>query len=333
MIEVYKDFELVTMNPVFSTCMWRRRFSRPGEFQFVTHFTPDNFNLFDISQVVYMRHVDEAAFVESRNIIQTLEGELRLIIRGRSLTSLLDRRTITHSGHFDLQTLLSDIVNNNFLAGAGELRSMAPGVRLLPFSLPAINVSAEYRNRSALDAITDLLGENQIGVRVRYNFENRSFDIEFYQPSETDVVFSKVFSNIFEQDFYEDIEGYKNVVLDGDNDIHNNTTYRGFARREMAVPEPREGSQTLSQTGQDALWANSHTRTLSSTVNPFNKQFEYIKDWSLGNVVLSENREIGFSEREVITEITEFYDETGMNIEVNTGNYLERGDRRGNSNR
>jgi len=333
MIEVYRNFELVTMNPVYTEFVWRRRFSKAGEFQLITGFTREKLDTFAIGNIIYKRDVDEAAFVESRNVIQSIEGELMLIVRGRFLPSLLERRIVTFTGNTNLQALLNSLVNNNFLGGAGTLRSMAPLVRLLPYTLPAVNVQAEYKQRNAYEAISSLLEENRTGVRTNYNLEAQAFDISFYTPVETDVVFSKEFANIVEQDFMDDNGRYKNVVYVEDQYIHNNSTFKGLERREIAVSAPRQGSATLQQTAIDALNENKALRTLSSVVNPLSKQFEYLKDWNIGSVVLSENRILGYSEREVITEITEFYDETGLNLEVNLGDYIERGGLNVNNNR
>jgi len=344
MIEIYKNWELLTMSPVFTSFIWRRRFSRSGEFQFVTDFNKDIWEYFEpmildrqgniIKQgnIVYKRDTNEAAFIESRQKFDTFAGGQVMIIRGRFLSSLLDRRIVTLEGNFTLQNLLNNIINNNFLAAAGSLRSMAPAVRLLPFTLPGINIFAEYRSRNAYDIITDLLNQHFIGVRTIKNFNTRSFDIEFYMPAETDTVFNKEFNNILEQDYYEDTKQYRNVVYiderDGGGFIHNNTAFTGFNRREMGTAAPREGSHTLTQTAIDALTQNSAVRTLTSVINPYNYQFEYLKDWDIGSVVLSESAALQYSEREIITEISEHYDQSGLNIEVSTGSYIDRRSRR-----
>jgi len=83
--------------------------------------------------------------------------------------------------------------------------------------------------------------------------------------------------------------------------------------------------ESITQAGVDALRQNQARKTLSSVVNPFNKQFEYLTDWTIGSIVHSESRELAYSEKGVVTEITEYYDSTGLNIEVNLGDILERG--------
>ena len=334
MVEVYKNFELMTMSPVFKTLMWRRRFSHAGEFQLVTNFTAEMFEIFGLGNIVYHRKVDEAAFVESRHVVQTVENDLVLVVRGRFLPSILDRRVATAQGHFTLQNLLTNIVNHNFLASAGARRSMAGSVRLLPFTLPSINVAADYHNRNAYEMVSRLLEEHGLGIRAAYNFATSTIDLSFYQPQETEVVFSKQFSNIIEQDYMDDTQPYRNVVFVREGDtihIHNDALHTGINRREMSTSAA--SNESPAQAAIDALRQNQGRRTLSSVVNPFNKQFEYLTDWDIGSIVQSENRELAYSEREVVTEITEYYDSTGLNIEVNLGDIKERGIANGYTNR
>lgn len=328
MLEVYKNFELVTMAPVFTELVWRRRFSMAGEFQLTTNFTGEAFEIFGQGNILYKRNVDEAAFIESRNVIQSIDGELRLIVRGRFLPSLLDRRVVNLEWVSTPPIIVEHIINSNFLQGAGSLRSMAPGLRLLP--VPNFNgtrIAVEYRNRNAYDIITTLLQEHNAGLKGRYNFDNNTMDISFYEPVQTDVTFSKEFANIIEQDYRDDIERYRNVVFVEYNSgifIHNNNAHTGLDRREIAVRARADTASGLMVSAWDAINENRAVKTLSSIVNPFNRQFEYLKDWNVGSVVLSENRAIGFLSREVITEVTEYYDRSGMNLEVNLGSYITR---------
>ena len=123
----------------------------------------------------------------------------------------------------------------------------------------------------------------------------------------------------------DDKSNYRNVVIAGDGDniyIHNDALYTGINRREISTSASRQESPI--QAAIDALRENRERRTLSSVINPFNKQFEYLTDWNIGSIVRSESRELMYSEREVITEITEYYDETGVNLEVNLGDIVER---------
>ena len=325
-VEIYRDFTLIAKCPAVEMFRWARRFSRPGGFMLTTAFNKELFtDVYAQGNVLYKRDNDEGALITGRRVIATLEGDLRLIVDGKALSSILDRRLVTLNGDFTLQALLNNIINNNFLADAGAARSMAPLVRLLPVpGFGGNNIPVDYRQRNVLDVLNDLLQENEIGVRIRYNIPNRTFDIEFYTPTPSIAVFDKEWGNVLEQDYWDDNSDYKNVVLVGDNFVYNNNI-TGFGRREIAAVEPREGATRFAQTARDVLNRNRAIRTLSSRVDANSVQFEYGKDWDIGSVVLSQHREIGFAEKEIITEIIEFYDETGKNIEVNTGDYTERG--------
>jgi len=317
MIEIYKGFELIGINPVYSKFTWTRRFSGAGEFQLETHFSPEAFEELAEGNIIYKRNVDEAAIIEQRNVIQTANDELKLVVSGRQLSSILDRRVFSFEGEIGLGALLLHIVNSNFMAGAGVHRSMvADGFRFIAGSLPSTIVSADYRNHSAYNAITSLCEEHRLGVKVRYNLAKRTFDLMFLQSDESDVVFSKEFANVLEQNYRDDVSDYRNVVFVGESFVHNNTAFRGLTRREMAIGAPREATHFV-QSALDALHENRRVQMLSSTVNPHSEQFRYMQDWDIGSIVTSRSVELGFSERAIVSEIVEIYGEDGLSLVVN----------------
>lgn len=316
LIEIYKNFELIGINPVYSKFTWTRRFSSAGEFQLETHFSPEKFEELAEGNIIYKRNVDEAAIIEQRKVIQTAHDELKLIVSGRQLSCILDRRVFSFMGEIGLGALLSQIVNNNFMAGAGVNRSMvADGFRFIPSSLPNFNVSADYRNHSAYSAITSLCEEHGLGVKVRYNLAERTFDLMFLQADESDVVFSKEFANVLEQNYRDDASEYRNVVYVGEQFVHNDAAFRGLTRREMFVSAPREATHFV-QTALDALHENGRVQMLSSTVNPHSEQFRYMQDWDIGSIVTSRSAELGVSERAIVSEIVEIYGEEGLSLVV-----------------
>jgi len=317
MIEIYKDFELIGINPVYSKFTWTRRFSGAGEFQLETHFSPEKFEELAEGNIIYKRNTDEAAVIEQRKVIQTAHDELKLVVSGRQLSCILDRRVFSFEGEIGLGALLLHIVNSNFMAAAGVNRSMvSDGLRFIPGSLPSTIVSADYRNHSAYNAITSLCEENDLGVKVRYNLAARSFDLMFLQAVESDVVFSKEFANVLEQNYRDDTSDYRNVVIVDGHFVHNDTRYRGLARREMAIGAPRDGAHFV-QSALNALHENRRVQLLSSTVNPHSEQFRYMQDWDIGSIVTSRSVALGFSERAIVSEIVEIYGEEGLSLVVN----------------
>ena len=322
MFEVYNNFELVTVDPTFTNFKWRRQFSRAGEFQLGTFFTPEKMEIFAEGNVIYKRNVDEAAFIERRSVIQDINGNLILVVSGRGLASILDRRIFTINGSYGLKSFLTTVIGNNFLSGAAEQRRIR-GMRLMGHDFPDTPISADFTRANVYDTLVKILEDNNIGVKVRYNLPEKTYDLQFCQETDTDVVFSREFANIVEQDYTDDTEKYKNVVYVDTQYTHNDGIYTGLGRREMAIPAPTQG-QNVSQNAINALMDNKAVRTLSNVVNPYSRQYEYLTDWNIGSVVLAKSLAVGYAEKELVTEITEFYDETGLNLEVNLGDYKVR---------
>ena len=323
MIEIYRDFELITLDPPFTNFKWRRQFSLAGEFQLETFFTPEKMQIFAEGNVIYKRDVDEAALIERRSVIQDIDGNFVLVVSGRMLGSLLDRRVFSHAGQLGLKEFLTRTINYNFLSQAGANRQI-PNLHFLPMDFPDSTVTAEFSYQDVYSTVTKILEEHSLGLKVFYNLRDRTYDLKVYAAEETDVVFSREFANIIEQDYTDNTENYKNVVYVEGRYIHNDTLFTGLARREMSIPMP-SGGVDVTQNAVNALVENKALRTLSNVINPFSKQYEYLTDWNIGSVVTAKNKELGYMEREIVTEITEFYDETGLNLEVNLGDYKIRG--------
>lgn len=323
MLEIYKDFELITVEPSYANFKWRRQFSRAGEFQLETFFSPEKMTLFVPGNIIYKRNVDEAAIIERRSIIQNIDGDLVMFIHGRMLLSLLDRRIFTMEGTYGLKSFLTTVINGNFLTGASNNRRVI-NMQLLPMDFPDITVKAEFKQQNIYETITKILEDNNIGAKIFYNIKNKTYDLLFYSSIETDVAFSREFANIIEQDYTDDTEQYKNVVYVEEVYTHNDSLYKGLERREMAISKPTEG-ENVTQNAINALMENKSIRTLSNVINPFGKQYEYLKDWDIGSIVTAISVQLEYTERELVTEITEFYDETGLNLEVNLGDYKVRG--------
>jgi len=322
MIEIYKGYELIGLSPVYSRFVWTRRFARAGEFRLETHFCSELFRELAIGNVIYKRDTDEAAIIEHRSVIQTANDELLLVVAGRHLSSILDRRVFSFEGEIGVGELLRHIINTNFLAGAGANRSMAgDGFRFIMGNLPNTIISVEYRNQNVYNAISTLCAEHGLGFKVRFRPTERTLEFMFVQTNETDAIFSKEFANVIEQNYIDDIERYRNVVYIDDQFVHNDTLFRGFERREIAIAAPRgSGEMTyFLQSARDALHENRKIQVLSSTINPHSEQFVYQKDWDIGAMVTSRSADLGFMERELVSEIVEIYGEEGLSLVVNLG--------------
>ena len=324
MIEIYNSqFELLMMDPPFSRFMWRRRFTGSGEFKLETFFAPEKMELYKHGNVVYKRDVKEACFVESVKVMQSIDGDMKLIVSGRSVASILTRRIFTMQGNYTPSSFLQAVIERNFLTEAAANRRV-PSLRLLSVDVSADTLRVDFKQQNVFQHIEKVLLEHDAGLTMRYNVGNKSFDLRFVSAAETDVVFSREFANVTEQDYSNDATNHKNVVYVGTGFVMNDNLH-GFERREMAISLPG-ASEGISneQAARNALNTNKVTKTLSNVIYAYSKQYEYLKDWNLGSVVLAQNTQIGYSERELVSEVTEFYDETGQNLEVNTGDYKQR---------
>lgn len=321
MLEVYKNFELIGVDPQYKQMMWRRNFSETATFQIITPFDAEKFNLFKAGNILYRRELDEAMIIETVNDYKNSFDELMLTIEGKALSSILNRRLLSINGTFTLKTFLETVINNNFITGATNKR--IPQMRLLPINLDNNNVEikADFRQTNVLEDITKVLQVNNAGFKMFYNILNKTYDLLFYSPTQTAVTLSQEFTNVIEQNYVNSEESYKNVVYVGDSFVYNDNI-TGLERREMYVTAPADATPAeLTQTALNALNENRKIEKMSNVINPYSEQFIYMDDWDIGSVVTSQNERLEFSARQIITQITEVLDETGLNLEVNLEDY------------
>jgi uncharacterized FlaG/YvyC family protein len=323
-LEIYKDFVLKGVLTTFVSLIWTRKFSVCGTFKLEIPFDlkKDLYKLemLELGNVIYKRNTNEGAVIESHEIIQTSNGKLSFVINGRFLGSILDRRIFDLAGDLDINVLLTRIINENFLT-AGNRK--IDNLRLMPFSLPAKSIKADYKHQDALKAIETLMQQQQTGFRIDYNIDLKTYDLQFYDKKTTDVIFTPDFNNILQQDYLNSISKYKNVVYVGDIYVHNDTI-QGLDRREKWT-DKGEGDQNYNlQKALDALQESRAIKSLASEIDPNSPQFDYLIDYDLGSLVLSENRFLNYSENDLINEITEVYSSTGLRLEVNFGDYIPK---------
>jgi len=146
--------------------------------------------------------------------------------------------------------------------------------------------------------------------------------LSFYAPIQTKAAFSKNFGNVLEQDYIEDTSNYFNVCYVGDK-LEYNATIKDLERREVYISANDDATaDSLVQEAKNTLNEKKKTRTLSSVLDAYSEQFVYLTDWNIASIVQNDNEIVGYSEKEVIVEITEFYDSRGFNLEVLLGDYF-----------
>lgn len=217
----------------FESLIWTERYNGCGNFEF---YTPVNQAILQVVNViqnkmeklldcyVWLKESGNVMVIEDMEITTDVETGNHLIVSGRGLESLLERRIIWD------QTIL----NGNLQNGIKKLIDQAiinPTIvdRKIPKFLFSVStneyiekqtIRAQYTGDNLYDTILAICKEKQLGFDVTLdlndNFafslsygENRSYD----QEKNPYVIFSPKYENIINSDYLESSKTLKNVTL------------------------------------------------------------------------------------------------------------------------
>lgn len=98
-IRIYsQDLELVGVVEDFVSLTWTRRYQKPGSFQFILPMNQANFDLCRRNRIIWFRGTPEGGLIDAYSIREGDDGATQIVMEGKMLTGLLDRRAIMTAG-------------------------------------------------------------------------------------------------------------------------------------------------------------------------------------------------------------------------------------------
>lgn len=218
---------------IFESLIWTERYNGYGDFEF---YTPVNNKILQIVNViqekmrinldcyVWLRDSSTAMVIENLEITTDAESGNHLIVSGRGLESLLERRIIWD------QTIL----NGNLQEGVQKLINEAiinPKIaerRIPSFSfmmsdnehIKSLTLKSQYTGDNLYETILEICDAYQLGFDVILDSNNilvfslkRGTDRSYGQEENPYVVFSPNYENILNSDYLESSKTLKNVTL------------------------------------------------------------------------------------------------------------------------
>ena len=287
---------------------------------------------------------DHVMIIEDRQIKTDIETGNKLIVTGRSLESILERRVIwgqrAISGN--LQDRIEDLLNESIIAPTDADRAISNFVfeASTDPTITVLTIDTQFTGENLYKAIQQVCRANNIGFKIGlvngqfvftlYNGVDRSFD-QIINPH---VIFSPEFDNMLNSDYIESKRTLKTVSLvagegEGSERVMisvtaPNTVATNLNRREMYT-DARDISQTvdsvviplidyeaqLSQRGIENLADNTFIKSFEGQVES-TIMFVYGVDFFLGDIVQIKN-EYGIESRSRVTEMLNSQDASGIN--------------------
>lgn len=335
-IRVYEpNLKLAGIIDSFKSLIWNRRYNDCGSFELYLPLTNDNIELFQNGRLVYKRGSNEAGVIEDINIQDSYDKK-EVTIKGRFLTSYLDRRLIKETFSFSGSTeqAMYQIIDKCVSIPLLELDSVKGYDEQVSFQVTMKNLLSTEKNLAKSSnlgfCIEPIFLEQKLLFKVL-----KGVDRTFAQSNNPRVIFSDEYNNLNRAVYQYNNQLYKNVAIVGGEGEGTSRKYvtvgsgDGSELREIFVDAKDLRSDGLTesqyldqlrQRGYESLVSNSIVESLDFDVLN-NSSFVYLEDYDLGDIVSI--RKWGIIQNKRITEIQEVYEGGGRTVGLTLGNPLK----------
>lgn len=334
-------FKAIAILDTLESLIWTDRYCEFGDFEIYTLVS--DLNVLQEDYYLCLTGSDHVMIIESLQIKCDTENGNRLIVTGRSLESILNRRiiwdqtVITGNLQNGIQTLLNDSIISPTIADR-TISNFIFEASTDPI-ITALTVNAQFNKKENLyEAIQKLCVANHIGFKVTLSGTNQfvfklyaGVDRSYDQITNSYVVFSPNFENIINSDYLESKKMLKNViVIDGEgegstrkqaivgsgSDLSRRELYADASYISQTVDEvpltDEEYIAQLAQKGSEILTDYIFEKAFDGQADTFSL-FKYGDDFFLGDLVQITN-EYGMEAKTRVIEIIRSQNVSGLDI-------------------
>lgn len=230
-----KDFENVHILDTFTSLLWVDKYWSSGILDVLREPDLQMISLLEnakyarlrgnnINKEVFEDGAERLMVIEDYNIKSDVDNGDQLIITGRSLESILDRRIVWYptilTGNF--QDSIELLLTENAIDASHSHRNI-PGLEFVPSTDPVITdleIDTQFRGESLYDVIESLCRSKKIGFHILFVYPNilrfqlySGVDRSYEQDENPYVVFSPEFDNLISSDYLKSSKFEKTIVL------------------------------------------------------------------------------------------------------------------------
>lgn len=332
--------ELFAICDSFSSFLWVIEYYKCGNFEVYISASQQNIATFQCGRIV-ARNDDSEHFglIESVQIETDAENGDYLTVSGRFLPCLLERRIIypTYSASNTYENIMRDVLTRNAIsAGTRSIPSLAMGKVSGSCWQEKTRLQVSYNN--LMEWIYSIC--ETIGVTFHIRLENNSFlcdlcqgtDRSILQDDNPHIIFSDAYSNLLSFSYAQDDAVQKNfayVFGSGEGADRKRTTYfqdtePTYLERYEVYVDQRDASQSeditdaeymevLRESGAESMVL---PKTISeSTIAAFSTQYQYNKDYFVGDYVTVEQKRFGLIQPKIqLIGMIESFDQNGRSL-------------------
>lgn len=267
------DFTPVAIVDEYESLIWTDRYNKYGDFELVLPVSAASVSFVKQDRYLYRPQSYYLMIIESVKLESDAQDGDRMIISGRSLESILERRVIwgqtvfsisANTGNF--QNAVRQLLYDSMISPSDSKRRI-PNVQFRASNDPAVTrltVNTEFDGETVYEAVQALCEAAGIGFRMlpdgEWNFVFELYagtDHSYQQPSPAVnpyVVFSPNYDNLSDSNYLSTTEPYRNTALvagegEGSDRVKVEVTdsgqsYSGLSRREIFVDAKSTSSKT-----------------------------------------------------------------------------------------
>lgn len=326
-------------NFAIDSIIWVERYNKEGDFEIYAKFSFELLDLLQKGNYIVSKDSDRVMIIETTEIKTDVENGNKLVVTGRTIESLLDRRIILRQIQINtsFQSGIQAILNADVINSIYPERNF-PNFVFSTSTDPAVTAPTlvgQFYSQNLLETIKTLCYNVNLGFKLVLNAsnqmvfslyagKNRSYDQSTYPY----IVFSPEFENLISSNYFSTNRYRKNYVLvSGDPtgltglpkrvQVWTADVGTGLNRLEMFsdardLPRYVEGTSTpiddttygnqLTQRGWEELGRNDYVTAFDGQVKLGNT-YKYGTDFQLGDIVQLMDA-FGHSAKVRVTEMT-----------------------------
>lgn len=334
----------------FDSFIWTDRYSAWGDFEIYLSPTLENLSFLQQDYYIWFEETDHTMIIEDLRITSDAEDGNKLIVTGRSLESMLERRIIWDQtilkGNF--QEGIKKLISDSIIAPQSSTRTAPANVRIPNFKfefstnplITKLTIDTQFTGANLYETIKKLCDSNNLGFRIILS-PNDEFVFSLYSGSDRSynqitnpyVIFSPNFDNLINSNYFASKRALKTVALvAGEGEglerrkievAIDNGPGVGLDRRELYTDardissnngEISEASykEQLTQRGRNYLAENIVIKAFEGHVDTVHK-FVFNKDFFMGDIVQIAN-EYGIEATSRVTEVVRSRDVEGFEV-------------------
>lgn len=247
------SFKEIYIADVYKSLLWVDRYNSYGDFELVLNPDLDILSHLLDTKYVKLKESEHLMFMEDVNIKTDSKSGSELLISGRSVESMLDRRIIWDPDNYfgNLQDQIYHMLNVNIINVTPASRQVSNLVFEASTNkyITDINIEEQYFGQEIYKVVETLCKRFSIGFKITLNSSNEFVfnlyygeDRSFNQSNNEFVIFSPRFDNLKEANYIKTDRFLKNVAfVAGERGVANTQLTQqvyigsptGLDRREM----------------------------------------------------------------------------------------------------